>query len=236
MSDFNALATQLQAATPTGVNADKYTPINTAKRACPTVDSNWRVAAKGLPPTPNSDYCSCMASTFSCQAKATLTDKEIQAQFDWICGPDGYYSCTGFSPDTGKGDYPPRMMCNGIDKLSWAFDTYYQHFNSKPEVCNFNGNATLVTPSKSAAACASLLNVAVPTGTSTGGTTGPTGHGSTTTSGTGSTKTSTGSTTSGTNKSSAGHVGVTTPFSFIGPGLGIFVLGLVVIGGGAFVV
>ena len=236
LADFNALATQLPAANPTGINANKYTPINTAKRACPT-DSNWHAAATGLPPTPNPDYCSCMMSTLACKAKPTLIDTEIDFGLGWLCGPDGHGACTGFSADTDQGDYPSGMMCNGIDKLSWAFNAFYLYYGSKD--CSFTGNATLVTPSKSAVACSSLLNVAMPTGistaTSTGSGAGPTGHSSITTSGAGSTKTSSSATTSGTKKSSAGNIIVATRFSFIGPGLGIYVLGLVVLGGGAFV-
>ncbi|KAE9365848.1 carbohydrate-binding module family 43 protein [Stipitochalara longipes BDJ] len=187
MSDFNALATQLHSASPTGTSSAQYTPLNTAKRACPTLDSNWQVAATGLPPTPNSDWCSCMTSTLSCKAKSTLNDDEIAAELNWICGPDEHGSCLGFHPNTTTGTYPTYGMCNPIDKLSLAFNTFYEYYNKTD--CTFGGNGTLVAPTKLTAACASLLNVAAATGTSSGGA-------ATTSSGTGSTTASNNATSS----------------------------------------
>lgn len=81
-------------------------------------------------------------------------------------------------------------------------------------------------PTKSTASCASLLNAAAATGTG--------GPQATTTSGTGSAKASNTAAASGSKKSSAAHVAATTPFSFLGTGVGIYVLGLVILAGGAF--
>jgi hypothetical protein len=52
----------------------------------------------------------------------------------------------------------------------------YLYYNTTPSVCNFRDKAMSVTPSKSAAACFSLLNIEVSTGTSTSTPTGPIGH------------------------------------------------------------
>jgi hypothetical protein len=232
MLDFNVLATQLHSASPTGTNSAQYTPVNTAKRTCPTVDSHWQVAPTGLPLTPSRDWCSCMVSTLSCQAKSTLTDGEISFNFGWICGGDGFGSCKGFTPDTTTGSYPDWGICNPIDKLSLAFNALYQHYGSQASACDFTGNATLMTPTKSMAACAPLLNVTVAAGTSTGGTAGPA---ATTASASGSTKTSNSPTASGAKKSSAAHVGLTPPFSFIVKGAGIYILGLIIIAGKIFI-
>jgi hypothetical protein len=111
----------------------------------------------------------------------------------------------------------------------------YLYYNTTPSVCNFRDKAMSVAPSKSAAACFSLLNIEVSTGTSTSTPTGPIGHDLTLTTGTDSTNSSPTSIISSTNKPPAGHVLFSKPFLFMARVWGFMYLVLVVIGGGAFV-
>ena len=115
------------------------------------------------------------------------------------------------------------MLGNSISVVTDFND--YLYYNTTPSVCNFRDKAMSVTPSKSAAACFSLLNVEVSTGTSTSTPAGPIGHDLTLTTGTESTNSSPTSIISSTNKPSAGHVLVFQAIFVHGPGLGVHVLG-----------
>jgi hypothetical protein len=88
-----------------------------------------------------------------------------------------------------------------------------------------------VTPTKPSAACSTTANAVVATSGIPAATGSANGGGSTTASTT--TGSSTKSTTFSTNKSSAGNI-INSPLSLMGPSLGIYILGLVAIGGGAF--
>jgi hypothetical protein len=162
-----------------------------------------------------------MTNTLSCKAKGTMTGQQVSDELSWICGPDQHSSCLGFSPDTSIGYYPTYGMCNPFDKLSLAFNTYYEYYNKTN--CDFGGFGTLVVPTQSTASCASLLNAAAATGTG-----GPIP------SDTASASASNTAAASGSKKSSAAQVGATTPFSYMSTGLGIYVLGLGFLAGGAF--
>jgi hypothetical protein len=110
------------------------------------------------------------------------------------------------------------VLGNSINAMT-DFNTYYLYYNSTPSIFNFGGKALSVTPSKSAAACSSLLNVLVSTGispgTSTSTSTGPTGHGSTLMTGDRSTKPSPTSIISTMENPPAGHFSFSKPFSFM---------------------
>ncbi|WEW60603.1 hypothetical protein PRK78_006090 [Emydomyces testavorans] len=176
MPDFKNLADQMKKADPTGVDMSKYTPTNTALRSCPTGDS-WK-ASKNLPPTPNQELCGCMVKSLTCVAKDSIDDKALGDLFGTVCGLNKD-ACAGINADAAKGVYGAYSMCNPRDKLSFAFNSYYQAQASKgngQNACDFNGNARKQSPIKPSGTCSSLVQQAgtdgkgtvtsVPTGTS----------------------------------------------------------------------
>lgn len=166
MGDFKNLANQIAKVDPSGVQMDSYTPTNTALRSCPKTGDTWQ-ASETLPPTPNQELCSCMMDSLSCVASDDLKDKELKNLFGTVCGYGD--SCVGINADATKGIYGAYSMCNPKEKLSFAFDTYYQSQLSKgngDNACDFKGAAKKQTPSKSdSGSCKKLMDQAGPKGT-----------------------------------------------------------------------
>lgn len=136
--------------TPTGVNSAEYTPTNTVARSCPTIGTSWEAVSE-LPPSPDSEICSCMVQNLTCIANPNLSDKAIKTQYDYVCDKKNGNNCEGIDADAKNGTYGLYSMCNVIERLSWAFNTYYTNQtqnnpkNNKP--CDFNGAGKIQNPS-----------------------------------------------------------------------------------------
>lgn len=200
LPDFTAFSKQIVAVTPTGVASASYSPTNSAQ-ACPTLGDSWE-AKNVLPPSPNEEICGCMVQNLTCTAKADLSDDDITAQFDYICSPKQGNNCGAVTGDPKTGVYGAFSMCKAVDRLSKAFDTYYQDQvannpqNTKP--CDFKGAAQKQSP-KLDSSCRAAVSQAGPAGTGVI-TSVPSGTGS-------------GSSSATTSKKSAGSVFVPS-FSF----------------------
>lgn len=167
MDDFEDLANQIAKADPSGVQMDNYTPTNTALRSCPTVGDKWE-ASESLPPTPNQELCSCMVDSLTCVVSDDVKDKKMEKLFSDVCSYGD--SCVGITTDATKGVYGAYSMCSGREKLSYAFDTYYQAQSSKgngANACDFKGAATKQSPTGSEDKCKNLMDQAGPKGTGT---------------------------------------------------------------------
>ncbi|KAI9787765.1 MAG: 1,3-beta-glucanosyltransferase gas1 [Geoglossum umbratile] len=162
LPDFTALSNQIASATPTGVNANSYTPTNTVARSCPAKNSAWSAATQ-LPPTPNQELCSCMVKSLNCAAKAGVQDSAFGTLFGSACATKGV--CDGIQADGSSGVYGAYSMCSPLEQLSWVFNEYYSANNKNPQACNFAGNATIQTPQTPPSNCQALLSQAGPAGT-----------------------------------------------------------------------
>lgn len=200
LADFTAYSKQIVSVTPTGVASASYSPTNSAQ-ACPTVGDSWEAVEK-LPPSPNEAICSCMVQNLTCAAKTDLSADDIKTQFDFICDPKQGDNCRAINADPKTGVYGAYSMCQAVERLSNAFNAYYQDQvannpqNTKP--CNFNGAAVKQSP-KLDSNCAAAVSQAGPVGTGVI-TSIPSGTGS-------------GSSSATTSKKSAGSV-VVPSFSF----------------------
>lgn len=167
MGDFQNLADKIAKADPSGVQMDSYSPSNTALRSCPTIGDDWK-ASETLPPTPNQELCSCMSKSLTCVVADDVKENDMQDLFKTVCGYGD--SCVGITPDATKGEYGAYSMCNVKEKLSYAFDTYYQSQASKgngDNACDFKGAAKKQSPTKSEGSCSKLMDQAGPKGTGT---------------------------------------------------------------------
>ena len=168
LSDFSALSTQIAKATPSGVASDSYKPSN-KPQACPSIDSTWK-ASDTLPPSPNEQLCNCMFSNLTCVAKPDLSSDDVETNFDFICNPKLGNFCAGIDADASKGTYGAYSMCNATQRLSFAFNAYYEDQTaSNPQnnnPCNFKG-AGVKQQTKSVSGCESLTNQAGAAGTGT---------------------------------------------------------------------
>lgn len=160
MADFNNLRSQFAAATPALLDMNSYQPSNTAQQACPTVSAGyWDSASETLPPTPNQEVCDCMMSTLRCVAKDNIDDEEVGDLFDEVCGyNDGEACSSGINRNTTLGEYGAFSMCNHLEKLSYAFNAYYESQKRAQDACDFGGSATLRSGNpSSASSCDSII-------------------------------------------------------------------------------
>lgn len=167
MSDFNTYSKQMAKIAPTGVNSASYSPTNEAQ-SCPTVDGTWK-AEDTLPPSPNSQLCSCMVSNLTCVAKPDMSDVDLQANFDYLCNPKLGTYCDGINANATTGKYGSYGMCNAKQQVSWAMNEFFldQQANNPKNTnpCNFHGSTTQ-TP-KLASSCKALVSQAGAGGTGT---------------------------------------------------------------------
>ena len=164
LPDFTALSTQIAKVTPSGVQMNAYTPSNTVARDCPATGASWQAAATPLPVTPNEQLCSCMVKNLTCVAKPNLQTSFIGDLFGTACDPkNGAHLCDGIAQNGTTGTYGAYSACEAIDKLSWAFNAYYQEQissnSANTDACDFAGNATTQSPS-TPSGCGSLLGEA----------------------------------------------------------------------------
>ncbi|KAL4964655.1 glycoside hydrolase family 72 protein [Aspergillus stella-maris] len=161
--DFSYLSSQMQKVTATGVNSASYSASNTAVPTCPSVGKSWEANSK-LPPSPNSQLCSCMEDTLTCKVKDDVDEEEYGEIFGYICGlEDGKY-CAGQQADAVKGKYGAYSVCTTKQQLSFVMTQYYKAQNSN-DACDFDGRGETTEASDSSDSCSSLLDEAGTDGT-----------------------------------------------------------------------
>ncbi|KAF1927878.1 carbohydrate-binding module family 43 protein [Didymella exigua CBS 183.55] len=181
--DFTSLQSQLASVSPTITQRSAYTPSHSAP-ACPSVGSSWEAEASPLPPSPNSELCSCMVAGLQCNIKSTNEDDYADV-FNYICGANEDF-CTGITRNATTGSYGGYSGCNPKDQLAWVANQYYLGNGKSSSACGFSGMATVQTAA-TASTCSSLLaavgtagtgTAASPTGKATAGSTGASGSSS----------------------------------------------------------
>ncbi|KAL4977439.1 Glucanosyltransferase-domain-containing protein [Aspergillus desertorum] len=161
LEDYSYLSKQLASATPTGTKKADYNPTNTALQSCPTTGKNWLAAASPLPPSPNSDLCSCMKKSLTCVAKFDISGKKLSSTFGTVCGYQGGRFCEGVSGNATLGKYGAYSVCTPEQQLSFAMSQYYQDQADQgngQDACDFDGAATSQSTSEPTAACSSFLS------------------------------------------------------------------------------
>lgn len=178
LSDFENLSSQMNSASPSGVNSASYTPSTSVGRSCPTVGSDWN-AASILPPSPNADLCACMYKTLECVPKSDITNKKIGETFGYLGKSEGVMD--GVSSNATTGTYGAYSMCSAVERLAWAMDAYYQKNKGSAggKACGFDGAATTQKAESATGSCTSQMSAigTAGTGTVSGGLAASTGGG-----------------------------------------------------------
>ncbi|KIM98324.1 carbohydrate-binding module family 43 protein [Oidiodendron maius Zn] len=160
MTDYTSYSAQMAKITPSSTNSASYKVTNTAAAACPTTNSTWNVSPN-LPPTPNDQVCSCMASSVQCAASPSLSDEDVGKLLGVVCGLSAS-ACSGISADGATGVYGIYSPCDASAQLNYALNAYYLQQSSKgngASACAFSGSATLQAAT-TAASCKSVLSSA----------------------------------------------------------------------------
>lgn len=160
-----------------GVNPS--TAASTSRPALPACNEQGTgafAASSQLPPTPDVAYCSCLESTaWPCVARPSARDNPaiLGLLTNQACGFLGQAgsSCSAITANGSTGTYGNISFCSPVQRLDWAFSSYYQATNNNAQSCDFSGNATLKANANSsaagsrqaAAACASQNAVGVKT-------------------------------------------------------------------------
>ncbi|KAL8962818.1 MAG: hypothetical protein Q9193_000836 [Seirophora villosa] len=166
LPDFSALSSQIARVTPSGVAMSAYSPTN-RPQACPTQDSAWS-ASERLPPTPNNAVCSCMVQSLNCTAQDDISEDAITTNFDYLCDPNNGDYCSGILANGSTGDYGAYSMCNAAERVSWAFNAFFedQRRNNpqNTDPCNFDGAARTQT-GRASGNCRNVVDQAGGSGT-----------------------------------------------------------------------
>lgn len=167
LPDYINLQKELAKVDPTGVNMASYSPTNTATRPCPIKNVDWN-ASSILPPTPDSDLCTCMVQSLNCTSAANIADNQYDSLFSYICFNLPAGGCDGITADGNTGQYGAYSNCLPQQRLAWAMNAYYtaNQATQHADACNFNGSAQLQTSSTSTACNSRISQVGGVTGTS----------------------------------------------------------------------
>ncbi|KAH3898999.1 1,3-beta-glucanosyltransferase GAS1 SCDLUD_004420 [Saccharomycodes ludwigii] len=153
LSDFNYLSSELHSISPSSVNNASYTASSTSL-SCPATGVYWEANTK-LPPTPNSDLCSCMEASLSCVYVNDTSDDTGDAYdelFSYICAE---IDCADIIANGTTGKYGSYSFCSPAEKLSYVMNVYYKKYGSSSD-CDFSGSATLQSAT-TASTCSSML-------------------------------------------------------------------------------
>ena len=216
LQDFSYLSAQIATISPSGVNAQDYSPTNTAAASCPSVGSEWQ-AASALPPTPNVELCECMYGQLTCVVNDNVDASDYGQLFGTVCGL-GDTTCDGIQANATLGEYGAYGMCNPKQQLGWALNIYYNQQNAAgngASACDFSGSATTKSQAQETGNCKALISQAGNNGQGTV-TSAPTA--------TGASGGSSGGSGSSSSSSGAGVPGFSTPSSVGGLQLAVYVI------------
>ena len=79
----------------------------------------------------------------------------------------GYGATDGIAANGTSGVYGSYSMCTSSQRLSFAFNAYYESQNSDSSACDFGGAATTKASQSPTGTCSALLNQAGSGGTGT---------------------------------------------------------------------
>lgn len=164
LADYTYYSSQINAVSATGTNKASYTPTNTALQSCPSVSSGtWLATASPLPPTPNTDLCSCMDAANACVVDSSVKAADYADLFSVVCGMT---ECTGVSANGTTGSYGAYGMCQPKQQLNWALNKYYSE-QGVASACDFSGSASTTSTTEPTGTCSSMMSQAGTAGTGT---------------------------------------------------------------------
>jgi hypothetical protein len=146
-----------------------------------------------------------MDKALNCVPSSQINTDNIGDFFGLVCGLS-QSACAGIATNATSGDYGAYGMCNPMQQLGWALNSYYEQqlaAGNGASACDFSGSATTQAAVSPTGQCASLISQAGNGGTGTV-TSAPTATGGSS-SGSGSSSSGSGSSSSGSSAGVPGH-------------------------------
>ena len=153
LPDFSYYSQEINSISPSSVNSASYTP-SSSTLSCPATNVYWK-AVTSLPPTPNSDLCSCMDAANTCVVADDVDEKDYKTLFNYICGE---INCDGISGNGTTGKYGAYSFCSSKQQLNFLLNLYYNKQGGSDSDCNFSGSAS-IQDATTQSGCSSALSV-----------------------------------------------------------------------------
>ena len=130
-----------------------------------------------------------MNKALDCVPSSQINSDNIGDFFGLVCGLS-QSACAGIAANATSGDYGAYGMCDPMQQLGWALNSYYEQqlaAGNGASACDFSGSATTQAAASPTGQCVSLISQAGNAGTgsvtsaptATGGSSGGSGSSST---------------------------------------------------------
>lgn len=140
LADFNTVRLRLVENKPQGVRQTMSLSVRNFKVHCPPVSNTWRSLAI-LPPTPDEGKCECLQATLSCILTPYVKVNEHNL-LNELCS---LVDCSEIQSNATTGTYGKISECGLRQRISYALNKYWQENDRKPELCDFNKRAVLIS-------------------------------------------------------------------------------------------
>jgi len=110
-----------------------------------------------------------MDKALNCVPSSQINDDNIGDFFGLVCGLSES-ACAGIAANATSGDYGAYGMCNPMQQLGWALNSYYEQqlaAGNGASACDFSGSATTQAAASPTGQCAELISQAGSGGTGT---------------------------------------------------------------------
>ncbi|KAI5955075.1 PHR1 [Candida jiufengensis] len=139
LDDYKYYSSEINNISPSYAQASNE-PTQISTLTCPAnTASTWR-ASPSLPPTPNKEFCECIADGLSCVVANNVDEEDYGDLFGVICG---LIDCSDINVNGIEGEYGDYSYCSNKDKLSYVLNLYYQENGSNRDACDFDGSASI---------------------------------------------------------------------------------------------
>jgi hypothetical protein len=110
-----------------------------------------------------------MDKALNCVPSSQINDDNIGDFFGLVCGLSES-ACAGIAANATSGDYGAYGMCDPMQQLGWALNSYYEQqlaAGNGASACDFSGSATTQAAASPTGQCADLISQAGSGGTGT---------------------------------------------------------------------
>lgn len=153
LADFKYYSSEINNISPSYAKSSSLSQDATKTLACPASAKTWE-ASPSLPPTPDKEFCDCVAQNLECVVKDDVKTKDYGKLYGSVCSN---IDCSAISGDGIKGSYGQVSFCEEKDKLSFVLNKYYLDQNRDSSACDFGGSASINKGATSASSCSSAI-------------------------------------------------------------------------------